>query len=228
MKLPRPGACALLVLLAACGNSTPPPRDAAPADASAAPTPTPTPPPTQAAPVADAGAATDAGAEPAVDAGPEPDAGAVAAAPFAPDNKVAPTSGPELLERARGLFDAIVKDEPERGEAFWFPKEPFIPLKDVKEPGKYWTQLHRTYVNDIHALHAKRKSWERAELLGFDGWSHPKWVKPGDEANKIGYYRAFRGKLRYRIDGEDAEIEVRTIITWQGRWFITHLSKFKK
>jgi len=226
MKRLLAGPLALLVV-AACGNSTPPPRDAAPADASATAVQAPPPAASSAAPAAgvDAGAPADAGAD--LDAAAAADAAPVAA-PFAPDNNVAPTAGPELLERARGLFDAIVKDEPERGEAFWFPKEPFIPLKDVKEPGKYWSQLHRTYVSDIHALHAKRKSWERAELLGFEGWSHPKWVKPGDEANKIGYHRAFHGKLRYRIDGEDAEIDVHTIITWQGRWFITHLRKFKK
>jgi hypothetical protein len=55
-----------------------------------------------------------------------------------------------------------------------------------------------------------------------------KWVKPGDEANKIGYYRAFHGRLHYTVGGRDAEIEVHTLITWQGRWFVTHLRKLKK
>jgi hypothetical protein len=172
-------------------------------------------------------ASVDAGAPAA-----PPDAGeappAPAPAPFAADNKLDPTEGAELAERAKGLFEAIVKDAPERAEAFWFPREPFIPLKDVKDPGKYWDQLHRTYVNDVHALHAKRKSWDGAEFVRFEGWSRPKWVKPGDEANKIGYHRAFHGKLRYKVDGEEAEIDVHTIITWQGKWFITHLRKFKK
>lgn len=167
---------------------------------------------------ADAGVPADAGEAPLP----------TASVPFAPDNKLEPTEGPELAERAKGLFEAIVKDAPERAEAFWFPREPFIPLKDVKDPGKYWDQLHRTYVNDVHALHRKRKSWDGAEFVRFEGWSRPKWVKPGDEANKIGYHRAFHGKLRYKVDGEEGEIDVHTIITWQGRWFITHLRKFKK
>ncbi len=98
----------------------------------------------------------------------------------------------------------------------------------MKEPGKYWSQLHRTYVNDVHALHKKRKSWDGAEFVKFDGWSRTKWVPPGDEANKIGYHRAFHGKLHYKAGGEDAEIDVHTIITWQGRWYVTHLRKFKK
>jgi hypothetical protein len=212
-------------LLLGCGNASPPPRQEAPpvsASAQGAPTPSSTAP----APPASVDAVAPADAGVPADAGEAPLP--TASVPFAPDNKLEPTEGPELAERAKGLFEAIVKDAPERAEAFWFPREPFIPLKDVKDPGKYWDQLHRTYVNDVHALHRKRKSWDGAEFVRFEGWSRPKWVKPGDEANKIGYHRAFHGKLRYKVDGEEGEIDVHTIITWQGRWFITHLRKFKK
>jgi hypothetical protein len=212
--------------LVACSKSTPPSRDPVPADGAlpsgSAPAPTASTAPV-AAPAADDGGAPDAAAPEA--AGTD-DAGA--APPLVADNKVTPTEGAELAERARGLFEAIVKNEPERAEAFWFPRAPFIPLKDVKDPGKYWDQLHKTYVHDVHALHKKRKSWDGAELVGFEGWSHPKWVPPGDEANKIGYYRAFHGKLHYKIGGAPGEIDVHTIITWQGRWYVTHLRKFKK
>jgi hypothetical protein len=211
----------LLLALSACERPTPPSRDPTPADGSATvPSPAPSPvasAPTSAAP-ADAGPAAAAA----------PDAAAEAPPAVVADNKVAPTEGAELQERARGLFDAIVKDEPERAEAFWFPREPFIPLKDIKDPGKYWSQLHRTYQTDVHVLHAQRKSWESAEFVTFEGWSKPKWVPPGDEANKIGYHRAFHGKLRYKAGGEDGEIDVHTIITWQGKWYVTHLRKFKK
>jgi len=219
-------ACGLLVLaLSACGKSTPPSRDPLPADgaasavntASAAPAPV----PDAAAPAATTDAAVDGGA-------PAPTAGADAPpAPLVADNKVDPSQGPELQERARGLFEAIVADDPARAEAFWFPREPFIPLKDVKDPGKYWNQLHKTYGSDVHALHKKRKSWEGATFVKFDGWTRSKWVPPGDEANKIGYHRAFHGKLHYKVGGEDAEMDVQTIITWQGRWYVTHLRKFK-
>lgn len=226
MKPLRLAPYGLLLLLGACGNATPPPKDAAPPEAPPTAT-TASPAASAIPPVLDAGAGPEPTAD-RLDAGAGPDADRAAVAPFAPDNKVAPTEGPELQARARGLFEAIVKDEPERGEAFWFPREPFLPLKDVKDPGKYWDQLHRSYVNDVHALHETRKSWNNAAFVGFDGWSHPKWVKPGDEANHIGYHRAFRGKLRYKVDGEDGELEVRTLITWQGRWFITHLRKVKR
>lgn len=160
----------------------------------------------------------------ATDASPE-----WATRPFVADNKVLPPlESEDLTERAKKLFEAIVRDDPALGESFWFPKEPFIPLKDVKGPGKYWDNLHATYARDIHALHGKRKSWEGATFVEFKMGSTPKWVPPGDEANKIGYYRSFRGKLTYRIEEKNVTLDVHTIISWQGQWFITHLSKFKK
>jgi hypothetical protein len=180
------------------------------------------------APSASASVAVDAGAADAAleDAG--VDAAAAVELPFAKDNKIEPREDADLQERAKALFQAIVSDTPEGGDVFWFPKEPFVPLKDVKEPGKYWEQLHRTYVNDVHTLHKKKKSWDGAKFVRFDRGSVPKWVKPGEEANKIGYHRSFHGQLRYEIGGELEKIDVHTVITWQGRWFVTHLRKFKK
>ncbi len=223
MQLPAAPRQALLLaalLAASCNSSSP---SAAPASAA---------PSAPAAPaIADAGTPADAGADAAVaeapadagsDAGPG-DAGP----PIVADNKVEPTQGPELQERAKGLFEAIVKDDPALAEPFWFPREPFVPLKDVKDPGKYWAELHRAYEHDVHALHKKRKSWEGATFTSFEGWSRPKWVEPGKEANHIGYHRAFNGKIRYTAGTHRGEIEVHTIITWQGRWYVTHLRKVR-
>jgi hypothetical protein len=223
-------------LLLGCANSSPQPG--APS-ATILPSAAPIAPASASPPLASASASAVAptasaaapGVDAAVDAG-APDA-AVAAAPAAPappfaaDNNLPPTEGPELQDRAKSLLDAVIHDEPQLGDSFWFPKEPFIPLKDVKGPDKYWEQLHRTYGNDVHALHKKRKSWTGVVFEKFEIGSKPKWVKPGEEANKIGYHRSFRGKLHYTVDGQSESFEVRTVITWQGRWYITHLSKFK-
>ena len=137
------------------------------------------------------------------------------------------SEGEDLTSRARGLFEAIAKDDPSLGESFWFPKDPFIPLKDVKGPDRYWEQLHRMYVNDIHALHRKRRSWEGAAFDSYRAGSTPSWVKPGDEVNKIGYFRSYHGRIAYSVGAEHGWIDVHTLITWQGRWFVTHLTKMK-
>jgi hypothetical protein len=219
-----------LGLLLGCANSSPQPgAPSATITSSAAPiaSASASPPMASATPIASAAPVVDA----IVDAG-APDAAAAAAPaapapPFAADNNLPPTEGPELQDRAKSLLEAVIHDEPQLGDSFWFPKEPFIPLKDVKGPDKYWEQLHRSYGSDIHAIHKKRKSWTGVVFEKFEIGSKPKWVKPGEEANKIGYHRSFRGKLHYTVDGQSESFEVRTIITWQGRWFITHLSKVK-
>ncbi len=214
---------AIALVFTACGDNTPPPQNngpPAPAQASSPAASVSAP-----APSASAVAAPPPTASASASAATIEDAGAP---PFAADNKVPPTEGPELQERAKALFEAIVANDAPKGDPFWFPKEPFIPLKDIKDPGKYWEQLHRTYAADVRSQHKKRKSWDGAEFKGFTIGSKPKWVPPGDEANKIGYYRSFHGKLRYVIDGDEKTIDVHTVITWQGRWYITHLNKFKK
>jgi hypothetical protein len=168
--------------------------------------------------------------EPASDGGGTVDASATEPEPAAVDweNKQPHISeGEDLTSRARGLFEAIAKDNPTLGESFWFPKEPFIPLKDVKGPDRYWEQLHRMYANDIHALHRKRSSWEGATFDSYRAGSTPSWVKPGDEVNKIGYFRSYHGKIAYSVGAEHGSIDVHTLITWQGRWFVTHLTKMK-
>lgn len=206
------------LLLAACGGDATPPS-ATTASASAPPPP----PSASAAPSSTATASattseeSDAGAPPAPK---EPD--------YDPKNKARPpVDSEELQARARGLFDAVVQNNAALGEDMWFPREPFLILKDIKDPGKYWDQLHRAFVKDVEKLHKKRKSWEGAELVKFEPGSPPKWVKPGDEGNKIGYYRTVKGNLVYTAEGKTHKLEVRVMISWQNRWYITHLGKFK-
>ncbi|MCC6644107.1 MAG: hypothetical protein IT374_00850 [Polyangiaceae bacterium] len=147
-----------------------------------------------------------------------------------PKNKAKPPlSSKHLTSAARALFRAVKEDEPGVAKGFFFPREPFLPLKDIKNPGKYWDQLYRVYERDIHELHKRRaKDWDDAEFGSFELGSAPTWVKPGEEANKIGYYRTFNGKLRYKARGKERVLEVKTIISWNHRWYITHLLPFKK
>lgn len=205
------------LLLAACGGESAAPP-AATASASAPPPPPATAAPSATeAPSATATAAEDAGAPPAPKE-----------AEYDPKNKAKPpVDSEELQARARALFDAVVQNNASLGEDLWFPREPFLILKDIKDPGKYWDQLHRAFVKDVEKLHKKRKSWEGAEFVKFEPGSAPKWVKPGEEGNKIGYYRTVKGNLVYKAEGKAHKLEVRVMISWQNRWYITHLGKFK-
>jgi len=165
---------------------------------------------------------------PAVAPVPLDSAPAVAGSPSDPENRSKPelASG-DLTERAQHLFEAIAQDEPALGDDFFFPRDPFIPLKDVRDPARYHTELLAVYHRDIREYHASRKGWTGAAFASFELGTPPTWVAPGKEYNKIGYYRTFRGKLRYRIGERSTQIDVSTIISWDGRWYVTHLSPIR-
>ncbi|MBI5531764.1 MAG: hypothetical protein HY898_03540 [Deltaproteobacteria bacterium] len=174
------------------------------------------------------GTAADASAPSAT-----PDAAPEAAADAAADaidwkNKAKPElTSAELDAHAKALLEAIAKDDPEIGRDFFFPREPFKPLKDVADADRYWVQLYGTYKRDVHELHRKRRDWTGAAFESFALGTPPTWVKPGDEYNKIGYYRTFRGRLRYTVGDKKGHIDVHTIISWNGQWYITHLAPIK-
>jgi hypothetical protein len=141
-----------------------------------------------------------------------------------PENRTKPPlSSADLTERAEHLFRAIVESDASLGDDFFFPREPFIPLKDVEDAGRYHAQLLATYHRDIRELHAKRKDWSGSTFASFELGTPPTWVAPGKEYNKVGYFRTFHGKLRYRTADRTTEIDVGTIISWDGRWYVTHL-----
>ncbi|MFO0661323.1 MAG: hypothetical protein U0165_16040 [Polyangiaceae bacterium] len=169
---------------------------------------------------ASAVASSSASAAPVASSGHVPD----------PQNKSKPPlSSDALTDAGKRLFEAIKADDPKIAADFFFPREPFIPLKDIKNPGKYWDQLFRTYERDIHDLNRKRgKEMANATFESFELGSAPTWVPPGDEANKIGYFRTFNSKLHYKVDGKTHTLEVKVIISWDEHWYITHLLPWKK
>jgi hypothetical protein len=125
------------------------------------------------------------------------------------------------------LWRAIVDDNPAAAMPFFFPLSAYQQVKDVGDPASDWNhRLVSAFRQDIHALHAK---------LGGDGASatfvsldvptgRARWVLPGEEWNKIGYYRVFGSKLRYEAGGQSRAFDVKSLISWRGEWFVVHLT----
>jgi hypothetical protein len=151
----------------------------------------------------------------------------VAAAPVRDDDQnteLPPLASEDLSARAAQLFEAIKSGKPELADPFFFPREPFLTLKDVDDPGRYHRQLVAAYHNNIRDLHKSRKSWEGAELRAIELVEKPKRIPPGREWNKIGYFRTKGARMEYEIQGRRRFIEVHTVISWDGRWYVTHLA----
>jgi hypothetical protein len=136
-------------------------------------------------------------------------------------------SGAAFEARRAALWDAIVADDPERAMPFFFPLGAYQQVKDVADPAADWKRrLVAAYRHDIRALHTRLGvDAGQARFLGLDvPDARARWVEPGEEWNKIGYYRVFGSKLRYTVDGLEHTVDVKSLISWRGEWFIVHLS----
>ena len=129
------------------------------------------------------------------------------------------------------LWDAIVADDPERAMPFFFPLGAYQQVKDVGNPAADWNRrLVAAYTHDIHALHAQvvASSHGDARAIQFLGLDVPearaRWVEPGEEYNKIGYFRVFGSRLSCQVAGLTQTFDVKSLISWRGQWYVVHLS----
>jgi hypothetical protein len=137
-----------------------------------------------------------------------------------------PRPGPgDIEERARVLFAAILRDRPADAEAFFLPRDAFRAIKGVADPDALWDRIHRMYEDDIHALHAQVPAG--AEYVRFEFSRRRAWVRVREESNRLPYWAQRHNAIVYRHAGAEHRIEVRTLIAWDDRWYITHLSEFR-
>ncbi|HXX66040.1 MAG TPA: hypothetical protein VEK07_02600 [Polyangiaceae bacterium] len=139
-------------------------------------------------------------------------------------------SGAVFDARVHALWDAIVGDDPERAMVFFFPLGAYRQVKDVADPASDWKhRLVAAYRHDIHTLHARLgEDASRAQLVKLDvPDSRARWIEPGEEWNKIGYFRVFGSRLRYTVEDTEHTFDVKSLISWRGDWYVVHLSAIK-
>jgi hypothetical protein len=132
--------------------------------------------------------------------------------------------------RLEALVDAIAHDDPARAMPAFFPRSSYEQVKAITDPARDWRErLVRAFTRDIHEYHA---------LLGPDAAGAQlaslvvneravRWMPPGAEGNRVGYYRVTRSRLRLRLpSGSPRELELTSLISWRGAWFVVHLHGF--
>lgn len=139
-------------------------------------------------------------------------------------------SGAAFDGRVAALWDAIVKDDPEIAMPFFFPVTAYEQVKAITNPASDWRRrLVAAYKRDVHALHkrladqASVAKWVRADVPQ----DRARWVEPNEESNKLGYYRVYGTRLVYDVEGKERSLEVTSLISWRGEWYVVHLSGFK-
>jgi len=138
-----------------------------------------------------------------------------------------PAADERLHALGAALFAAVVHDDPALAEAVFFPRPAFLLVKAIRDPGRYWDQLHTRFARDIHALHrllatAEDPQYDHVELATRGGF-----VRRGEEGNRLPYWASRHSVLHYRERGRPHRFELRVMITWDDRWYLIHLSEFR-
>lgn len=202
----------------AFGAATMPSQSAA----GAASTETPTRAPSSSAPATDAASST-------VD--PVPPLRDNAGKPLPQTEEPPSFDSPSFQRRVELLFQAIVNDEPGLATAAFFPLVAYEQVKDIAQPARdHKFRLLAAFAKNIHEYHRQLgKAPSQSKLLGISPSTlAPRWMKPGTEGNKLGYFRLLRSKLKIAdARGQTHEFEVTSMISWRGQWYVVHLNGFK-
>lgn len=144
------------------------------------------------------------------------------------DKPKAPPMG-DAADRARFLVQAIRENKPALAAPFFFGKLDFRKVKGIKNPDKYFDYLMKVYVKDIGSLREEMKHPDSLEFVSFKLGRGRNWIPQGKEGNRVPYYATYKSRLIVRDgkDGKERTIKVRVMITWEGRWFVTHLLRKK-
>ncbi len=157
------------------------------------------------------------------------DLGPVGSVTTSPDERPL-DDGPALQAKAALLWQAIVDDTPDVAAAFFFPKEAYVHVKAAKNPEGDWRwRLWKHFERDVHVLHAAQgKALAKATFKGLRiPPKRPHWAAPGNEYNRLGYWRAYGAQLTYELRGRERHVPISSIISWKSEWYVVHLTGFR-
>jgi hypothetical protein len=133
----------------------------------------------------------------------------------------------DLSEKIHKLWESIVRDDPELAAEVFFPKEAFLLVKAMADPGRYYDKLRKRFDRDIHDLHQRTADLDIAVFDRFELARRGGFVAVNQEGNRLPYWASRHSIIYYRVRQELRRLEVRVLITWDDRWYVIHLNEFK-
>jgi len=168
----------------------------------------------------------------AQDSGPAPPSlglGSVGSVSTSPEERPQ-DDGPALQAKGQLLWRAIVDDRPDLAASFFFPKEAYVHVKAAKNPEGDWRwRLWKNFERDVHALHRTQgQALGRATFKGLHvPAKKPHWAAPGNEYNRLGYWRVYGSHLIYELRGRERFIPISSLISWKSEWYVVHMTGFR-
>lgn len=141
------------------------------------------------------------------------------------------TESPIFGHHVELLVRAIAANDPEIARPFFFPREAYQQVKAIEHPERDWEhRLWSLFKRDVGRYQRELgEGAARAKLIRFEAQPQRKqWMKPGSEGNLLGYWRMTRNQLVISDgDGKERKLEVTSLISWRGEWYVVHLHGFK-
>ena len=114
-------------------------------------------------------------------------------------------SGATFTAGVQGLWQAMQQDRPELAMPFFFPQAAYLQVKAISDPATdYEHRLIANYEQDIHTLHAQLGADAAgAQFASIDvPDAQAVLVQPGEESNRLSYWRVYGTTLHYTEDGQ--------------------------
>ncbi len=148
----------------------------------------------------DARAPVDAGS---IDASAAPSA--VPADASTDDGALPAAASDELTLRAKHLFEAIMRDNPDLASDILFPRDAFEHAHDATDPGKVWdNKLAASFRRGVHSLHKRTKGIERGTFVSFEIGRTVTQAVPRHHEWSVPLWHVPHARLTYLIDGQTA------------------------
>ncbi len=129
----------------------------------------------------------------------------------------------DLPARMGELFEALAADDAARVErAVFLPRDAFRLIKGAADPDRIFDRLLRELAEGVHRYHAELPAGAAVERVQL---RNCKWVTVREEANRLPYWRCLHNRVHYRAGARSAFLVVRTLISWDDRWYVTHLAE---
>jgi hypothetical protein len=133
--------------------------------------------------------------------------------------------------RMRLLARAITTGDSNAALPAFFPAVAYAQVKDIPQPEKDWEhRLVSAFKRDIAEYRSKLgDDAGKATLVAVEvPENKAKFMKPGSEGNRVGYYRVLRSTLTFKTpNGKQQSFELTSMISWRGEWYVVHLHGFK-
>ena len=140
-------------------------------------------------------------------------------------------ASPSFQKRIAAVARAILSGDVEPALPAFFPLIAYQQVKDVAKPERdYKFRLLANFKRDLLEYHhALGAAAAESKFEGvFVSEKDAKWMAPGSEGNKLGYFRVLRSRLRFTLPtGRSREFELTSLISWRGEWYVVHLHGFK-